>query len=66
MTITTRTDLRKYLDNCIQNYDIASSEYDTVLDALTSRVYAALPDDPDKVKTYLESLDMESLMADLY
>ena len=59
-------DVRNYMDVCIQNYDIPAEKYDYVLGELTNRVYGDLPEDGDEVKTYLESLNMESLTADLY
>lgn len=55
----TKTDVRNYVDNAIQNYDI--NDYNAVLDEATNRAWAQVDTVDD-----LAGLDIDALIEDLY
>lgn len=57
----TRADLRQFIDNAIQNYDIPADLYDSVLDAATIRAWPVVDSEED-----MHALDMDELLEGLY
>ena len=57
----TKTDIRNYIDNAIQNYDISANAYEAVLDEATDRAWAQVDTIDD-----LAGLNIDALLEDLY
>ncbi len=57
----TKQDVRNYIDNAIQNYDISANAYKAVLDEATDRAWAQVDTVDD-----LAGLDIDALIEDLY
>jgi len=56
----TKTDVKQFIDNAIQNYDIPADLYDSVLDAATTRAWAIVDTKDD-----LATLDIDTLLGEL-
>jgi hypothetical protein len=56
-----KTDVRNYIDNAIQNYAISANAYNAVLDEATNRAWAQVDTVDDLV-----GLDIGALIEDLY